>query len=352
MRSIRAGLGAQAPVRWWGGAAGAHARGRSRALLASSTALATALGAMSAALWAQGAYPARPVRLIIANTPGTSVDTLARVMSARLAEELGTTLVSDNRGGAGGIIGAEIAARAAPDGYTLLVSSTGMQVITPQIYKGLSYDPIRDFAQVSLVAVTQNMLVVNPSLPVNSVKELIALTQAQPGRLNMSNAGSGFQSHLAGVLFTHMTGINVQHVPYKGGASLVAVIANEAQFTIAPMPAVMGHVRAGKMRAIATGGERRSQIVPELPTIAEAGVPGYVSTGWMGLLAPKGVPRPVFDHVYGAVHRTLKDPATREQMQRQGGEPTASTPQEFLQLIRDETERFRLAIKLAGLKVE
>ncbi len=317
-----------------------------------SLALAGVVAGLSAGAWAQGAYPSRPVRLIIANTPGTSVDTLARVMAVKLGEELGAQLVSDNRGGAGGIIGAEIAARSAPDGYTLLVSSTGMQVITPQIYKGLSYDPIRDFAQVSLVAVTQNMLVVNASVPVNSVKDLIALANAQPGKLNMSNAGSGFQSHLAGVLFTHMTGINVQHVPYKGGASLVAVIANEAQFTIAPMPAVMGHVRAGKMRAIATGGDRRSQIVPELPTIAEAGVPGYVSTGWMGLLTPKGISKPVFNHVYSAVHRTLKDPATREQMQRQGGEPMSSTPQEFLQLIREETERFRLAIKLAGLKVE
>ena len=141
-------------------------------------------------------------------------------------------------------------------------------------------------------------------------------------------------------------------MPYKGGASLIAVIANEAQFTIAPMPAVMGHVRAGKMRALATGGDRRSQVVGELPTIAESGVPGYLSTGWMGVVMPRGVSKPIFDRVYGAIHRTLKDPATRENLQRQGGEPMASTPQEFLQLIREETERFRLAIKLAGLKVE
>ena len=331
----------------------APARPRTSARAGAGVLLGAALGlALAPAVWAQGAYPSRPVRLIIANTPGTSVDTLARVLSVKLADELGAQLVSDNRGGAGGIIGAEIAARSAPDGYTLLVSSTGMQVITPQIYKGLTYDPIRDFAQVSLVAVTQNMLVVNPSLPVNSVKELIALARSQPGRLNMSNAGSGFQSHLAGVLFTHMTGIDVQHVPYKGGASLVAVIANEAQFTIAPMPAVMGHVRAGKLRALATGGDRRSSVVGELPTIAESGVAGYVSTGWMGILMPRGVARPVFDRVYGAIHRTLKDPATRENLQRQGGEPMASTPQEFLQLIREETDRFRLAIKLAGLRVE
>ncbi|MCA3076584.1 MAG: tripartite tricarboxylate transporter substrate binding protein, partial [Rhodocyclaceae bacterium] len=213
---------------------------------------------------AQGAsppsYPVKPVRLIIANTPGTSVDALARVLGVRLGEELGAQIVPDNRAGAGGLIGGEIASRSAADGYTLLVSSTGMQVITPQIYKGLNYDPIRDFVPLSLVAVTHNMLVVTPSLPVQSVQELIAHARANPGKLNMSNAGSGFQSHLAGVLFTHMTGINVQHVPYKGGASLVAVIGNEAQVTIAPMPAVIGHVRAGKLRAVATGGEKRSVV--------------------------------------------------------------------------------------------
>lgn len=310
------------------------------------------LAAGSLAVQAAAAFPSKPVRLIIANTPGTSVDNLSRVLAVRYAEELGTPIVADNRGGAGGIIGAEIAARSAPDGYTLLVSSTGMQVITPQIYKKLNYDPIKDFSPLSLVAITQNILVVHPGLPVTTVKELLAHARANPGRLNMSNAGAGFQSHLAGVLFTHLTGINVQHVPYKGGASLVAVIAGEAQVTIAPMPAAIGHIRAGKMRALATGGEKRSTLMPELPTIAEAGVPGYLSTGWMGLVTPRGVPKPVFDRLYSSLIRTLHDPATREGLERQGGEPQTSTPQQFLQLIRDETERFRLAIKLADLKVE
>ena len=184
------------------------------------------------------AYPNKPVRLVVANTTGTSVDTLSRVVAAKMSELLGQQIVADNRGGAGGIIGAEIAAKAAPDGYTLLVTSTGMQVITPQIYKKLNYHPVKDFAPISLYAVTHNMLVVHPGLPFKSVKDLIAYARANPGKLNMSNAGSGFQSHLAGVLFTHMTGIDVRHVPYKGGASLVAVIANESQFTIAPAPAV------------------------------------------------------------------------------------------------------------------
>jgi tripartite-type tricarboxylate transporter receptor subunit TctC len=302
-------------------------------------------------------YPVKPVRLIIANTPGTSVDALARVLGVRLGEELGAQIVPDNRAGAGGLIGGEIASRSAADGYTLLVSSTGMQVITPQIYKGLNYDPIRDFVPLSLVAITQNVLVVTPSLPVQSVQELIAHAKANPGKLNMSNAGSGFQSHLAGVLFTHLTGINVQHVPYKGGASLVAVIGNEAQVTIAPMPAVIGHVRAGKLRAIATGGEKRSVATATLPTIIEAGVPGYVSTGWMGLMLPAGPsragpPKPLFERLRAVVVKVVDDPVTREQMERQGGEAMSSTPEAFLQLIREEYKRFQIAIGLAGLKVD
>ena len=297
-------------------------------------------------------YPSKPIRLIIANTTGTSVDTLARVLGMRMGEELGQQIVADNRGGAGGIIGAEIAAHSAPDGYTLLISSTGMQVITPQIYKQLNYHPLKDFAPLSLFAVTQNILVVNPTLPINSVKELIAYAKANPGKLNMSNAGSGFQSHLAGVLFTHMTGIDVRHVPYKGGASLIAVMGNESQFTIAPGPAVMSHVRSGRLRALATGGEKRSPLTPELPTIAETGVPGYLSTGWIGLKTPKGISKPIFDKLYATLVKVINNPTTRELLERQGGEPVTNTPAEFIKFIYEEYARFGEAIRLANLKVE
>ncbi len=297
-------------------------------------------------------YPTRPVRLIIAQTTGTSVDTLTRTLAARLGDELGQQMVADNRAGAGGIIGAEIAAHAAPDGYTLFVTSTGVQVISPQIYKKLNYHPVKDFASISLFAITQNMLVVNPGLPVKSVKELIAHARANPGKLNMSNAGAGFQSHLAGVLFTHMTGIDVHHVPYKGGASLIAVMGNEAQFTIAPGPAVLGHVRSGRLRALATGGEKRSPVTPELPTIIEAGVPGYVSTGWAGLMAPKGTPRPILDKLHATLVKAVNEPATRELLLRQGGEPVTSTPAEFVKFIEEEYQRFSQAVRLANLKVE
>lgn len=308
-------------------------------------------GAATAADAAQ-AYPSRPVRLIIAQTTGTSVDTLCRVLVVKLSEELGQQIVADNRGGAGGTIGAEIAAHAPPDGYTLLATSTGAQVISPQIYQKLNYQPVKDFAQISLFAITQNLLVVNPGLPVNSVKELMAHARANPGKLNMSNAGAGFQSHLAGVLFTHMTGINVLHVPYKGGASLIAVMGNEAQFTIAPGPAVLGHVRAGRLRALATGGEKRSPLTPDLPTIIEAGVPGFVSTGWAGLMAPKATPKRILDKLHASIVKVVNDPVTREMIERQGGDPVTSTPAEFTKFIGQEYARFSQAISIAKLKVE
>ena len=297
-------------------------------------------------------YPSRPVRLIIANTTGTSVDTLSRVMASKLGEELGQQIVSDNRAGAGGTIGAEIASQAVPDGHTLLISSTGMQVIAPQIYRKLAYHPTNDFAPISLFAITQNIMVINPGLPFKSVKDIVANAKANPGKLRMANAGSGFQSHLAGVLFTHMAGIDVLHVPYKGGASLIAVISNESQFTIAPGPAVMGHVRGGRLRALATGGEKRSPITPELPTIAESGVPGYVSTGWSGLMAPKKTPKTDPRQDPRRADADGERPATRKLMEAQGGEPLTGTGAEFLKLINEEYQRFGQAIKLADLKVD
>jgi tripartite-type tricarboxylate transporter receptor subunit TctC len=322
---------------------------RSAVALAVATAFAS-----TAAFTAEKAstYPNRPVRLIVANTTGTAVDTLARVLATRMGEELGQQMVCDNRAGAGGTIGAEIASQSAPDGYTLLVSSTGMQSIAPQIYKKLNYHPVKDFQPISLYAITQNLLIVNPNFTAKTVKDLIAAAKANPGKFNMANAGSGFQSHLAGVLFTHTAGIDVVHVPYKGGASLIAVMGNEAQFTIAPAPAVMGHVRAGRLRALASGGEKRSQLTPDLPTISEAGVPGYVSTGWAGIMAPRATPKPILDKLHATMVKVLNDPQTREQMERAGGEPLSSTPQEMLRVIHEDYARMGQAIKLAKLKVE
>ena len=298
------------------------------------------------------AFPTKPVRLVVAQGIGSSVDTLGRIIGTQLGEMWGKQIIVDNRGGAGGTIGAEIAARAAPDGYTLLVSSTAMQVVSPQLYKKLPYHPTRDFTPIAMLASTQNMLVTNSNVPFKTVKELIAYAKANPGKLNMANAGSGFQSHLAAVLFTHMTGIDVHHIPYKGGTSVMNVIAGESHMTIVPGPSVMNQVRAGRVRVLGTGGEKRSPLTPDIPTIAEAGVPGYVSTGWVGLMAPKGLPKPLFDKIYASLDKMMKDPATRDMFMKQGADPMFTTPAEMLAMIESEYGRFGQAIKLAGLTIQ
>jgi tripartite-type tricarboxylate transporter receptor subunit TctC len=227
-----------------------------------------------------------------------------------------------------------------------------MQVISLQVYKNLTYHPTRDFAPLSMIATTHNVLVVTPSMPFNTVKELIAYAKANPGKLNMANAGSGFQSHLAGVLFTHMAAIQVHHIPYKGGTSVTMVAAGESHLTIVPGPSVMGQIRAGRVRAIGVGGEKRSPLMPEVPTIAESGVPGFLSTGWAGIMAPKAIPKPLLDRIYASLIKVMNNPTTRELFERQGAEPMTSTPEEMLKLINAEWGRFTQAIKLAGLTVQ
>ncbi len=297
-------------------------------------------------------YPTRPVRLVIAQTPGSSIDAMGRVIATKMGELLGQQLVVDNRTGAGGTIGASIVAHAEPDGYTVFGAATASQVIGPQLYKTLvSYDPFKDFAPISMFAITQNILVVNPKVPFKSVRELLAYAKANPGKLNWANAGSGFQSHLAGVLFTHVAGIDALHVPYKGaGASLGAVIAGESQVTIVPAPSVMGHVRSGRVRALAMGGEKRSAIIPEIPTIIESGVPGYLSSGWAGLTAPSKTPLRIRSKLYDAVVKAMKDPATSAAMIKLGAEPMATTPEEFASVIKRDWKAFGDAIRVSGIK--
>ena len=296
-------------------------------------------------------YPIRPVRLVVAQAPGSSIDAMGRVIATKMSDLLGQQMVVDNRTGAGGTICAAIVAHAAPDGYTLFGGATASQVIGPQLYsKHVTYDPFKDFAHISLFAVTQNILVVNPKLPVRSVKELIAYAKANPGKLNWSNAGSGFQSHLAGVLFTHMAGIDVLHVPYKGaGASLSAVIGGESSVTLVPAPSVMGHIRSGLLRALAMGGEKRSPIAPEIPTIIESGVPGYVSSGWAGLMAPARTPQAIQGKLYDALTRAINDPETNAAMVKLGAEPMTSTPAEYAAVVKRDWKAFGDAIRVSGI---
>ena len=297
-------------------------------------------------------YPTRPIRVVIAQSPGSSIDTMSRVVFAKMSELFGEQLVIDNRTGAGGTIGGGIAAHAEPDGYTLFAAATASQVIGPQIYKKVTtYDPFRDFQPISQFAVTQNVLVVNPSMPFNSVKDLVAYAKANPGKLRWANAGTGFQSHLAGVLFTHMAGIEVLHVPYKGaGPSLNSVVAGESQVTFVPAPSVMGHVHTGRLRALAVGGEKRAEAAPELPTVIESGIPGFVSSGWAGLMAQSKVQKRIIEKVRVILHRAVEDPATNAALKKAGAEPVVGTGAEFAALIKKDWKNFGDAIRVAGLK--
>lgn len=299
-------------------------------------------------------YPNKPIRFVISQTPGSSIDTISRVVAAKMGELLGQQLVVDNRTGAGGTIGGAIVAHAEPDGYTLFGAATASQVIGPQIYKKVTtYDPFKDFTPIGQFAVTQNVLVVNPKAPFKSVKELIAYAKANPGKINWGNAGTGFQSHLAGVLFTHMANINVLHVAYKGAGPLVAgVISGESQVTIGPAPAWMVHLQAGRARVLAMGGEKRSILWPDIPTIIESGLPGYVSDGWGGLMAPKGLPKSILNKLHATLVKAVNDPATNEGLKKVGAEPVVSTPAEFAKLIAKDWKSFGEAIRVANLKVD
>ncbi len=312
--------------------------------------LVAALGAPS--VFAQQ-WPQRPLRMLVPQGAGSSNDTLSRIVALRLSEILGQQVVVDNRPGAGGIIGMELAARAAPDGYTLLGTATATQVIAPLIQRRLSFDPMRDLAPVSLFGVTQNVVVVHPALAAKSPRELIALLKASPGRLNMASAGAGSQSHLAGVQFLLASGTDATHVPYKGGgASVAAVVSGEAQFTITPLPATLTFIRSGQLRALATAGGQRAAQLAELPTLDEAGLKGFRSTGWVGLMVPSGTAAPLIGRLNEAVVKALADPATQEQVSRAGADPVSSTPQAFGQLIREEWDRLRQAVAAAKLAVD
>jgi tripartite-type tricarboxylate transporter receptor subunit TctC len=297
-------------------------------------------------------YPTHPVRLIVAQSPGASIDAMTRLVATKMSELIGQQFVVDNRTGAGGTIGGAIVAHAEPDGYTLLSAATASQVIAPHLYKKLiTYDPFKDFAPISMFAVTQNILVVNPKTPFNSVKDVIAYAKANPGKLNWANAGSGFQSHLAGVLFTHMAGINVLHVPYKGaGASLGAVIAGESQVTLVPAPSVTGHIQSGRLRALAMGGRKRSPLMPDLPTIGESGVPGYVSNGWAGFIVPVKTPKVIQAKLYNTTVKAMNDPQTNAAMIKLGAEPMATTAAEFAQVIKEDYKSFGDAVRISGIE--
>ena len=298
-------------------------------------------------------YPIRPIRMILPQTPGATTDILGRLVFARMSERLGRQIVVDNRPGAGGTLGMEIASRAAPDGYTLVAVAASMLAITPHVYRKLPYDPQKDFVPVGYYVLAQTALCVTNTLPVKSVRDLIELSKSKPGGLNMASAGIGATSHLSGLMFATLAGIPVNHVPYKGGGpSTAAVAQGEAQWTIPPLSAGMPHVRAGRMRCIATGGDKRSAVTPELPTIAESGVPGYRFYGWNGVIAPRGTWRPIILKFNRVMNEVLATPELRKLYADLGEEPAGGTPEDFAKLIREDYERMGKLVKMAGIKSE
>ena len=309
------------------------------------------LGAAQATL-AADTWPVRPIRMIVAYPPGGGTDQVGRVMAEQLAQQLGQNVIIDNRGGATGNIGTELAARALPDGYTLLMGNVAPNAVNVSLFRKLAFDPVRDFSPVSLVAVTPNILVAHPSMPVKTVQDLVVLAKAKPGALNFPSAGVGSSSHLAGEMLKSMARVDMVHVPYKGGGpALIATISGQVQIMFATLPAAMPHVKSGKVRPVAVTTAKRSQVMPDLPTIAESGVNGYEAATWYGLLSPARTPKPVIERLHGETVKILAGP-TRQRLEAQGFEPDGGTPAAFAAYIKSEITKWAKVIKDAGIPAE
>jgi tripartite-type tricarboxylate transporter receptor subunit TctC len=298
-------------------------------------------------------FPAKPIRLIVTFAPGGSSDALARGLARQLGEQLGESVIVENRPGAGGNIGAEVVAKGQGDGYLLLFGTIGTHGIGPALYKQLPFDPIKDFAPISLLHLLPNVLIVSNSLPVSSVRELIAFAKANPGRVSFASAGNGSVSHLAGELFKTETRTDMMHVPYKGGgAAMPDVISGRVSIMFETVTNALAAARGGRVRALAVTGITRWKQAPELPTMAEAGVPGYRVDSWTGLLAPASVPQPIIDRLNAEVVKAAQNPAYREQMAALGVETVSSTPDEFRAFITEEVAKWKQAIQLSGAKID
>jgi tripartite-type tricarboxylate transporter receptor subunit TctC len=297
-------------------------------------------------------YPQRPVRLVVPYAAGGSTDTVARIVGARLGERLGQQIVVDNRTGAGTLIGTEIVQHATADGHVLLMATPPLAV-NPSLYAKVSYAVERDFVAVTNVAGSSNLLVVHPSLPANSVSELVALLKAAPGKYNYGSSGVGGAGHLAMALFESMAGVDVVHVPYKGGApAVVDLVAGRLTLMMANLTTAQPHIRAGKLRGLGVGKVKRSPLFPEMPTIAEAGVKGYEANNWNGVVAPTGMPRLAIERLHQEIIATLKEPAIADRMARAGLEPVGDTPAEFAQYLKSEAAKWGKLVKSAGIKPE
>ena len=302
---------------------------------------------------ARAQYPTHPVTLVVAFTPGGPSDVLARIVGKKLGELLGQPFVIENRPGAGGNIAAEVVARAAPDGHTLLMGNNSILATNASLYKKLGYDAEKDFAPISLIGAQANILVVNPALPVKSMAELIALAKQQPGKLNFASSGYGAAAHLSGELFKTEAHIEIQHVAYKGAApALQDAIAGHVQMMFATAASVVGHIRSGLVRPLAVTTPTRTTVLPEIPTVAELGLPGFNATTWHGLVAPAGTPKDVIETLHRATVTALADPEVRQSLGELGVDIAGSSPPEFAAFIKSEIPKWRAVVAAAGAKLE
>ena len=315
--------------------------------------IATVFLAMNAPTLAQTAYPAKPIRMVVPFSPGGTSDTLARILGQKITEAWGQQMVVDSRPGASGIIGTEIAMRAPADGYTLMHGNMSQFAINPGLYSKLPYETLRDFAPLSLIATAPQLLVVNPSVPVKSVKELIELARTKPGTLNFGSGGVGTLAYVGGEMFKSATGVNMVHISYKGTIlALNDLIGGQVQVLFSDMPIALPHAKTGKLRALAVTGAQRTPLVAGMPTVAESGVPGYALVNWWGIFAPRGVPQPIAAKLNAEIVRVHALPDIKERYANLGVEATSSTPEQFAVYIKAEVARFAKVLKETGAKLD
>jgi len=302
---------------------------------------------------AADAYPAKPIRIVIGFSPGGYIDLTSRLVAGPLSAALGQQVVVDNRSGAGGVVGTEMAARAAPDGYTLTIGSIGTHAINQTLYRKLPYNVVKDFQPVARLSDAPNILAVHPSFPAKSVKELLALAKARPGQIMYASAGAGTSTHIAAVLFEYLGHVKLVHIPYKGGGpAIVDVVAGQVPVTFATAASVSPQTKSGRLRGLGITGSQRSTLLPDLPTIAEAGLPGYEMINWLGLFAPTGTPRPIVDRLATESLRIVQTPEVRERLNAQGAEPSPLNTDQFTPFVRLEVEKWGKIVTATGMTTD
>ena len=317
-----------------------------------------ALGLLVGALaWLPNAgaqeYPTKPIRLVITYPPGGNTDLVGRALALKLGEFMGQQVVVDNRGGAGGVLGSMITAQSAPDGYTIMLGTSAGMVINPLLSRKLTYDPVRDFAPVSMVVIVPQLLVINPQLPVKNVRELIAFAKAKPGYLNAGSSGVGTPNHFGTELLKWLAGVDIVHVPYKGGApALTDLLGGQIQMAFSSVPAVLPHIKAGRLVALGVGSAKRSPALPNIPTIAEAGVPGYEYTTWYGIFAPAKTPRTLIARLNAEIVKAMETPDIKDRFTALGGDPDPGTPEELRAYMANESAKWAKIIKAANIRIE